>query len=280
MGRGRLAVTATGERIAAVSAPRKIELILDASGSMKRKLGGRTMMDAAKDAMAQIVQELPDDVEVALRFYGHRIREGRPGDCQDSELVFPFGKIDKPRLLALVRGVRALGTTPIAYSLQQVAGDLGGAAGAKMVVLVTDGKEECKGQPMAAVEELHAKGIDVRLNIVGFALADTTDKRQMREVAERTGGRFFDAADAKGLGEAIRQALAVPYEILDASGARVASGVTGQGAVELPEGVYTVVVPAGAEPLRVEQVRVTAGGSTEVQLRKEGEEIGVHVVGP
>jgi Mg-chelatase subunit ChlD len=279
-GRGRLAVTATGERIAAVSAPGKIELILDASGSMKRKLGGRTMMDAAKEAMAQIIQELPDDLEVALRFYGHRIREGQKGDCQDSELVFPFGKIDKPRLLALVRGVRALGTTPIAYSLQQVAGDLGGAAGAKMVVLVTDGKEECKGQPTAAVEELLAKGIDVRLNIVGFALADTTDKRQMREVAERTGGRFFDARDAKGLGEAIRQALAVPYEVLDASGVRVGGGVTGQGAVELPEGVYTVVVPAAGEPLRVEHVRIAAGGSTEVQLRKEGAEIGVQVVGP
>ncbi|HEY7530173.1 MAG TPA: VWA domain-containing protein [Gemmatimonadota bacterium] len=279
-GAGRLAVTAEGERIASVAAPGKIELILDASGSMKRRMGARTMMDVAKEATAQIIQELPDDVEVALRFYGHRIREGRRGDCQDSELVFPFGRIDKPRLLALVEGVRALGTTPIAYSLQQVAGDVGGAEGAKMVVLVTDGKEECRGDPGAAVDALRAAGIDVRVNIVGFALADTTDKRQMRQVAERTGGSYFDATDAGTLSQAIRQALALPYDVQDVSGTTVATGVTGPSGVDVPAGVYTVVVPTPGEPLRIAGVRVSHGGSTEIRLRKEGGAIGVEVAGP
>ena len=125
---------------------------------MKRKLGGRMMIDIAKDAMVQIIEGLPDDLQVALRVYGHRIREGQPGDCQDSELVFPFAKLDKPRLLERVRAIQALGTTPIAYSLQQVARDFGAAPGEKMVILVTDGKEECGGNPSAVVSELLAKG--------------------------------------------------------------------------------------------------------------------------
>jgi Mg-chelatase subunit ChlD len=279
-GPGRLAVAATGERLAAVSAPSQIELILDGSGSMKRKLEGRQMMDIARDVMSQIIKGLPDDAQVALRFYGHRIREGRPGDCRDTELVFPFGKIDKARMLARVRDVKALGTTPIAYTLRQVAGDFGGTPGEKLVILVTDGKEECKGDPAAAVAELQAKGLKIRLNIVGFALADAATKRDMERVAQLTGGKFFDAANAKALTQAIEQSLAVPYEVLDAAGTRVGGGLTGQGTVAIPEGVYTVVVRAAGKPVTVQNVRVAPGGFTKVVLKKEGEEIGIQVQGP
>jgi hypothetical protein len=145
---------------------------------------------------------------------------------------------------------------------------------------VTDGKEECRGDPGAAVDALRAAGIDVRVNIVGFALADTTDKRQMRQVAERTGGSYFDATDAGTLSQAIRQALALPYDVQDVSGTTVATGVTGPSGVDVPAGVYTVVVPTPGEPLRIAGVRVSRGGSTEIRLRKEGGAIGVEVAGP
>jgi len=278
-GPGTLAVTASGERIASVSAPNAIELILDASGSMKRTIGGRQMMDIAKEVMAQIIAQLPDDARVAMRFYGHRIREGRPGDCQDSELVVPFGRIDKPRLLARVRAVRALGTTPIAYTLRQVGRDFGTAPGEKLVVLITDGKEECGGSPSSVVAELAARGLKVRLNIVGFALADEAVKREMERVARITGGRFFDAKDAAALRQSIEQALAVPFDVLDAAGTRVGGGITGQ-PVRVSAGIYTVVVRAAGTAITVRDVRIQANGFTKVALRKEGQEIGVRVIGP
>lgn len=277
-GPGRLGVMATGERMTAVAAPPQIELILDASGSMKQKVEGRPKMDLAKEAMTQIIESLPDDLRVALRIYGHRIREKQPGDCQDSELVFPFAKIDKPRLLERVRAIKALGTTPIAYSLQQVAADFGSTPGEKMVILVTDGKEECKGNPSAAVSELLAKNLQVRLNIVGFALADEATKQELERVAALTGGRFFDASDAKGLRKSIEQALAVPYEVRDAAGAKVGSGMTGQKAPEVPEGIYTVVVGAAGAPITIPDVRVVHNEFTKIELKKEGQEIGKRVV--
>ena len=279
-GPGSLQVVATGERIPTVSAPPQIELILDASGSMKRKIGGRMMIDIAKDAMVQIIEGLPDDLQVALRVYGHRIREGQPGDCQDSELVFPFAKLDKPRLLDRVRAIQALGTTPIAYSLQQVERDFGTARGEKIVILVTDGKEECKGNPSAVVSELLAKGFQMRLNVVGFALGDEATKREMQQIAELTGGHFFDAKDAKALRGAIEQALAVPYDVLDAAGSRVASGLTGQEPIAVPEGVYTLVVRAAGTPITLADVRVAHDQFTRVELKKEGQEVGTRVLGP
>ena len=85
-----------GERIPAVAAPPQIELILDASGSMKRKLQGRMMIDIAKDAMVQIIEGLPDDLQVALRVYGHRIREGRPGTARIPSWSSPLRRPTNP----------------------------------------------------------------------------------------------------------------------------------------------------------------------------------------
>ena len=279
-GPGTLSVVATGERIAAVSAPSQIELILDASGSMKARVEGRPRIDVAKEVMAQIIKGLPDRAQVALRIYGHRIREGRPGDCQDSQLVVPFGPINKPAMLAKVREIRALGTTPIAYSLKQVPRDFGRAGGEKMVILVTDGKEECGGSPSAVVSELVARGIKIKLNIVGFALADAATKAEMERVAKITGGRFFDASNAKTLTAAIEQALAVPYDVVDAARTKVGGGVTGQGTVRIPEGIYTIIVRAAGKPIEIPNVRIAAGGFTKIVLKKEGQEIGIQVVGP
>jgi hypothetical protein len=279
-GTGGLTVAATGERIATVSAPGKIELILDASGSMNARVEGRRKIDSAKDAMTQIIKGLPDDAQVGLRVYGHRIPEGRKGDCQDSELLVPFGKIDKARLLPKVAAIKALGTTLIDYSLRQVARDFGSTPGEKMVILVTDGKEECKGDPAAAVAELLGKGLKVRLNIIGFALADAATKRDMESVAVLTGGKFFDAKNAQALTQAIEQSLAVPYDVLDASGTRVGGGLTGQGKIDVPEGIYSVVVQAAGKPITIPNVRIAQSGSTKVALKKEGQEVGIQVLGP
>jgi hypothetical protein len=260
---------------------RQFELILDASGSMAGKVGRQTKLQAAKDVLAEVVANLPEDVEVALRVYGHRIAPGRAGACQDSELVFPFARVDKPRLLERVRAMRALGTTPIAYSLRQVARDFGSSPGEKMVILVTDGKEECGGNPGEAAAELLATGLRLQVNIVGFALADAETKAEVQRVAELTGGRFFDAANAAGLRRAIEQALAVPYEVLDAMGTKVVGGGrVGQGAITLPAGAYRVVVHAAGAPLAIPDVRVAPGKSTTVELEKQGQRVGSRVHGP
>jgi Mg-chelatase subunit ChlD/surface antigen len=281
-GLGHLSVTSTGERIVKVSAPR-IELILDASGSMReknRRIDGKLKIDVAKQVLAQIIDGLPEDAQVALRVYGHRIREGRKGDCEDSELVVPFGKSDKSKLLQQVQRIRALGTTPLAYSIRQAARDFGDSDGEKVIVLVTDGKEECGERPQDTVAELRDSGVDLRLNVVGFALADEEVKLDMRETAALSGGRFFDAQDGDGLQAALEQALAAPFDVIDASDTVVASGITGQSSVAVPEGVYTVVVQATGEPITIPEVRVAYDRYTKVELKKEGREIGAEAVGP
>lgn len=273
---GRLSVAAPGQQLM----PLQLELIFDASGSMWEKVQGQTKISAAKQAIAQIIQSLPDSMQVALRVYGHRTAPGKPGACQDSELVSPFAKIDKAQLIQRIQGLRALGTTPIAYSLRQVERDFGGAPGEKMVILVTDGIEECRGSPSAAVSELLAKGLKVRVNVVGFAFADDATKLEMQRVAELSRGHFVDAAKTAELRSAVEKALAVPFDVLDAQGASAGAGLVDQVAAEVPEGNYKVLVHVPDAPVTVENVRVTAHKATTVELRREGQGFVARVVIP
>lgn len=281
-GEGDLSVLSTGERVSSVSWP-KIELILDASGSMvekKKKIDGKLKMDVAKQVIGEIVDILPDDITIALRVYGHRIREGEHGDCQDSELVVPFGPIDKPRLMEAVQRVKGLGTTPLAYSLWQAGMDFGEDAGAALIVLVTDGKEECGEKPAEVAAQLLRMGLSVRVNVVGFALAEEAVKEDMRRVAEITGGQFFDAQDEGSLRAAIEDALALPFDVVDGGGERVASGVTGRAGISLPQGVYDIVIGAADAPITVPAVTVAYDRRTVVELKKEGQETALKVQGP
>ncbi len=259
----------------------RVELILDASGSMKennRRIDGKLKIDVAKEVLVDIVRRLPAGMEVALRVYGHRVREGQRGACQDSELMVPFGT-DRQQILQRIAGIQALGTTPIAYSLQQAATDFSADSRERMMVLVTDGKEECGGDPVQAMQRLIAAGAKPRVSIVGFALADEQTKEEMRKASALTGGGFFDAQDRGGLDKALSEAMAVRFRVLHPSGKEAAAGAVGQGAVQLPVGVYTLAVE-GDEPIRLDSVAVRADRYTLVELKKEAGRIGRRVLGP
>ncbi len=74
--------------------------------------------------------------------------------------------------------------------------------------------------------------------------------------------------------------LSARHEVRDAAGVRVAGGLTGEAPIKVHEGIYTVTVRAAGKPIVVPNVRVRYQAFTKVALRKEGQEIGVKVIGP
>ena len=123
-----------------------------------------------------------------------------------------------------------------------MAGDLADAEGLRLIVLITDGQESCKGDPEAVIRELVAGGLDVRVNIVGFDIDDEDLRAQIARWAEAGNGQAFDANGADQLETSIAAALAAPFRVLDAAGAVVATGVVGGEPVPLPPGTYRVEV--------------------------------------
>lgn len=244
-----------------------VELILDASGSMLKRMGNQRRIEIAKTAVANVVENvLPEGMPLALRVYGHK----EAGSCR-TDLEQELAPLDKAALLAKLDTINAvnLAKTPIADSLAQVGRDLADAKGRRWVILLTDGEETCDGDPAAALEKLAADGVDVRLNIVGFAIDDETLKAEFSKWAKLGGGNYFDAGAPQALNEAMEKALQIPFRVIDRSGEQMAGGVLGGDAVEVPAGQYTVELDT--EPVqRFREVQLAPGDSLELTAGESG----------
>jgi hypothetical protein len=140
--------------------------------------------------------------------------------------------------------------------------------GGGTVILITDGEESCKGDPVRAAADLKASGLDIRLNIVGFALTNPKTQKELAGFSQATGGVFYAAQSGQALGDALMVAAIVkfPYAVFDAAGKQVAAGEAGWPAEELPPGDYKVVVKAGAKEIVAPRVKVTLGQAATVRL--------------
>jgi hypothetical protein len=253
-------VTAEGESGAGLGGA--IELILDASGSMLQRMEGKRRIVIAREVLTEAVREhLPVGTPVALRVFGHK----EPGTCA-TEVLLPLAPLEPDVAASAIANVQArnLAKTPIADSLAAVPSDLGGAEAAA-VILVTDGEETCGGDPAAVIQSLRDQGIDVTVNIVGFAIDDTALEVQFAEWAELGGGRYFSAQDQSGLSEAIEEALQLPFTVYDASGDLVADGLVNGEPVVLERGVYQVMV-RGTAPHTFENVEVQGEDALVLEL--------------
>jgi hypothetical protein len=220
-----------------VEASLAVSVILDASGSMLQRIGSERRIDIAKRVLRELGENvLPEGLPISLRVFGH----DEPGSCE-SELFLPLMPLDRGTLTAALDRVQSvnLARTSIAASLRATSGDLAGAGGSRIVVLITDGEETCGGDPLAEITRLREEGVDVRLNIVGFAIDDSALRETFEAWASAGAGEYFDAGDSEALEAAVRGATALSYSILDESGAELGTGVVGE-TIELPPGRYII----------------------------------------
>ena len=181
------------------SADTNVLFIVDASGSMKEKIDGKTRMDVAKKVMIDTLASMPKEANLGLLVYGHR----KAKDCSDIELIAPLGGEDAKSIGKTIKSLNAKGETPIADSLRKAAKSFKAFKGqTNSILLVTDGLEECKGDPCAAAKELKDAGLDVAVNVVGFTIG-AEDAKKLHCVTEITGGKYYSAANATDLADAL-----------------------------------------------------------------------------
>ena len=210
-GVGKLRVVSDAAQVGGFGA---VEFVLDASGSMLQRIGGERRIEVAKSALIGLADALPANSGFALRVFGHK-----EADSCRTDLEIKQPKVDKPAAIAKIKAITAmnLAKTPIAASLQKVKEDLAGTNGSILVILMTDG-EGTATNPKAAIEALRAGGMDVRVNIVGFAIDEIGLKETFAQWAQVGNGAFFDAQNAEQLKQAVRATLNPTYEVMrDAS---------------------------------------------------------------
>ncbi len=132
-------------------------------------------IEIAQKLMGEFLDSIKNtkNLEIALRCYGHQTPFRPTRDCQDSKLEIPFApvstnsKLVKEKIMKLA----PTGTTPIAYSLEQCAKDFPPNSNARnIVILITDGLEECGGDPCAISKALQSKNIFLRPFVIGIGL--------------------------------------------------------------------------------------------------------------
>ena len=196
----------------------RILFLLDGSGSMLAEWGPTLKINVAKRFLAQFVDSLraDPDLELALRVYGHQYHR-RYQRCDDSKLEVPFGKDNHTQLIQKLNQVDPQGTTPLAYSLEQAAGDFPKDENSRnIIIIITDGIESCEGDPCQVSLELQKQNIFLKPFIIGIGMEKSFE--------EQFGcmGKYFDAEDIAGFRSALKESIdqtlektTVSLELLD-----------------------------------------------------------------
>jgi Ca-activated chloride channel family protein len=182
----------------------RVQIVLDASGSMAARVPGGQKMALAKAAIREFVSNLPEGSDVSLRVYGHKgsgSKKDKQISCQSNEVLYPMGRYDSQQFEAALNKVRPAGWTPLASAIAAARADLQQSAQENVknvVYVVSDGIETCGGNPVEEAKKLSQAGIRPVVNIVGFDV-DDAGQRQLQSVAEAAGGVFKSVHSARDL---------------------------------------------------------------------------------
>lgn len=171
----------------------RIEFVFDASYSMFGQWQSGMKMDIAKKMLSEFVdsiQKIPN-LEIALRCYGHQVPLHPERSCTDTKLEIPFGRNNGTAIKNRLKTIVPKGTTPIAYTLEQCGADFPSESSKNIrniIILITDGIEECDGDPCAVSLALQKKGIVLKPFVIGIGL----DQSYLNTFG--CIGKFYDAS--------------------------------------------------------------------------------------
>lgn len=178
----------------------RILFLLDASGSMYARMENDSRINIAKRLLVKSIDSLQGtkNLEIALRVYGHTSPPSQR-NCRDTRLEVPFRENNFEEVKKRLETINPKGTTLIAHSLLQSAYDFPKEPYTRnVIILITDGIEECQGDPCAVSEALQSQGIILKPFIIG--IGSTEDFRKAFDCV----GRYYDANTEKGFDDALK----------------------------------------------------------------------------
>lgn len=160
---------------------------------MKEKWNNVVKFNTAKQVVRQMLDSVKNDrnIEVALRVFGHQTPKERQ-DCSDTKLEVPFSSKSTGLIDIRLDSLNPQGYTPISLSLRESVNDFQKTNNYKnIIILLTDGIENCAGNICDAAAELLGKGISFKPYIVGLGLSE--EQKKLFECA----GKVFNITEEK-----------------------------------------------------------------------------------
>ena len=194
-----------------------IEIVMDFSGSMSNWIA------VAKRSMTAIVAQIPSSTKIGFRVFGHDSNGSNPtsihtlqdvkkivkngnkftvvtekspvgmtrGACSATKQVAPIISANSNSILYGMNSVDIGGATPLVYALDRAAYQDFAAYDTttpKKIVLITDGGENCGGDPCAFARSLMRKRSDIHIDVV---LVSSYSK-SLSCLASTTGGHLYN----------------------------------------------------------------------------------------
>ena len=259
-----LGAVPAGATAPADDAAEDLLLVLDSSGSMKEPdRSGTSKIEAAKQALQSVVDDLPDDARVGMRVYGATVFDkSEPGACRDSQLVVPIGPVDKAALSAQIQAYQPYGETPISYALQQAAADLG-PDGKRRILLVSDGEETCASDPCQVARQIHQAGIDLTIDVVGMSVPQQS-RRQLECIADAGGGSYCETGSTVEVAACLSRTALRDARAFAVTGEPVEGGLQPGDAPEVAAGQYTDTLGGDQEPTGLKYYRIPRSPGSRV----------------
>ena len=192
-----ISISSSTSRVLAATAKENMLIVFDASGSMTEQLGSASRIETAKSTISDLLGSLDSNTLVGLRALAQEKKSTKADACIVTALLQPFTS-DHTAVLNQVNALQAVGAyTPLAYTLQQAAGDFTVGQN-NVLILMTDGQENCGGNPSQAATALKNAGINVKTYVIGLG-ASAAMRADLSAIAVAGGGTYYDATDAASL---------------------------------------------------------------------------------
>lgn len=190
-------------------------IVFDGSGSMAEMgfndIDEPRIFDARK-ALADALPDIAHSRRLGLLIYGPGSEDG----CSGIDLRFKPESNASAKILKAVNELQPAGETALAVAVEKAAKTLEETSGGGTVVVVTDGKETCGGQPCKLATDL--AGSNLVVHVIGFKVRGSffswetqSDYEQADSVsrclADRTGGYYLDTETIDELVAALKKTL-------------------------------------------------------------------------
>ncbi len=196
--------TGTYDENAVPQKKKNLVLIFDASGSMAARIGGKRKIDIAKEAAWKFIDQVANEKNFALSIvvYGHKggnAQSQKSVSCAGIEEIYYLGDVNAEIAKSKLNKFDATGWTPIADSFKKAKEILADKPNDEnFILLLSDGKEMCDGDPVATIKEIKKEGLNVKADVIGFDVGGT-DESQLKAIAEAGDGDYFSVSNAVDL---------------------------------------------------------------------------------
>lgn len=192
----------------------KTLFILDFSNSMNEFLHNERKIDVMLKTMREILPKINPQHYVGMRAYGYRMGFTPYDSCKASKLMIPIMKGGSSLISKQIEKTKAMGMTPITYSLKQALyKDLFGYQGKKHIILLTDGGENCNESPCTFIVKEIKNQPNLKIDVIAYDVRETDDISQLQCVALVTRGQFYTAKTASELAKSLNNSLKISKEV-------------------------------------------------------------------